>query len=150
MKLLKILSLVAACSAAPAYAQSQFDELDVEDLSPTKVEILDSATGGCWTNAGEAKSYAEDQLRLAGVEIAQGGERTNSLFVIQVQGERVPAGFCVGAINLGFLVPVEFLDKEVLATLLDRIGYFLNRGNANYLTLDMIRNFLTDAPFESR
>lgn len=151
MKLLKILPLVAACSAAPAYAQSMFDELDPVDLSPTKVSIIDKATGGCWTNAGEVKSYAEDQLRLAGVEVVQDDiSPISTSFQIRISAKRLSHGACVGSYSFEFGAPVEFMDKEVFGTLLIWNNWFQTPTNANIIVLDSIKESLSNEPFESR
>lgn len=39
------------------------------DIVKTRVEIRDYLQNGCWTNLGEVKAYAEDKLRLRGVEV---------------------------------------------------------------------------------
>lgn len=39
------------------------------DILKTQVEIRDYLQNGCWTNLGEVKAYAEDKLRLRGVEV---------------------------------------------------------------------------------
>jgi hypothetical protein len=151
MKLLKILPFVAVCLTAPAYAQSLFDKLDADDLSPTKVSIADDATGGCWTNAGEAKSYAEDQLRLAGVEVVQDDiSPINTVFRVIVSADRDTAGWCIGSIEAKFMASVEFQNKEILAGLLDSNSYFQNRNNANSAVLDLIKDTLTGGQFERR
>jgi hypothetical protein len=151
MKLLKIFPLVAVCLTAPAYAQSMFDKLDVDDLSPTMLVISDGATGGCWTNAGEAESYAEDQLGLSGVEVVQDDvSPINTIFSINVRAERTQAGDCVGSIQLLFNGPVEFQGKEVFASLLMQTRYFQTQTNANIIVLDGIKESLSKEPFERR
>ena len=36
-----------------------------------RVELLDRATGACWTNLKEVREYAEEKLRTFGVKVSQ-------------------------------------------------------------------------------
>ena len=47
------------------------DQATLQKVWPMGVEIIDSADGGCWINISEARSYAFDQLELAGAELVR-------------------------------------------------------------------------------
>ena len=46
------------------------DSFSIKDKKVV-VAIFDEARGGCWTNIGEAKRYAEDKLMLKGAKIVK-------------------------------------------------------------------------------
>ena len=41
-------------------------EMRLTDLNPIYVSVNDFASGGCWTNLKEVKTYASDKLELGG------------------------------------------------------------------------------------
>ena len=42
------------------------DNLSPSSFGAIKVEIIDSATDGCWTNLGQAKAYAKYKQEILG------------------------------------------------------------------------------------
>ena len=47
-------------------AQKFNAEMRLTDLNPIYVSVNDFASGGCWTNLKEVKTYASDKLELGG------------------------------------------------------------------------------------
>lgn len=150
MELLKALSLVAICSIAPAYAQSQFDDLSAADFSVAKVSIMNETMDGCWNNLGEAKSYAEHLLRMGGVTVAGDGNRFDTVLLINLQAQRIHTGHCVGAMKISFYAEVDWRSKGVVADVRSSWNSFMVPENADLLVLDDIKRFLTTEPFERR
>lgn len=65
---MKYSQIVAAFFLAQsANAEIVDNTILLSDLEPINVKVHDSATGGCWTNISETRSYAYDQLELTGV-----------------------------------------------------------------------------------
>ena len=54
------------------------DQATLQKVWPMGVEIRGSAAGGCWINISEARSYAFDQLELAGAELVRDGTPRNA------------------------------------------------------------------------
>ena len=151
MKILKLLSITTILLGHPLHAESplQLDIFEFDDIFTMGVMIQDDATGGCWTNAGEAKSYAEDQLRLVGVNVAVDDELISTGMNILVSAQRLQNGQCIGHIELRLDTPVEIGEKTILATVYRMTGHFLNVQNGNIVTLDFIKSFLSAGPFVS-
>ena len=93
----------------PTWALSlKLDNWTFSELSPIEVRLVDSATGGCWTNIGEVQTYIEDKLEMSGADLIQiKGELLSSevrlgkatVFLVHVIAERNPIGFCVGSLE---------------------------------------------------
>jgi hypothetical protein len=112
-----------------------------ESLTPgnfgsVRVVVEDMATGGCWTNLGEAQTYAEDKLGTIGYRVE---EQTRGMFIVQVHAERTDAGKCYGRIYSAMLLSAG--EKGMRGELeLSRVNsIFTNYPNANTLTLDLIK-----------
>ncbi|WP_170366602.1 hypothetical protein [Ruegeria arenilitoris] len=86
-----------ATVASSASAENDLSPFHVAGLSPVWVQVSDSATDGCWTNIGEVKTYAVDQLSLMGVETVDNAN-ANSVLRIIVNGSRRADG-CAGTIR---------------------------------------------------
>lgn len=84
-------AILSLAIAAPSVASA-----DTKDFG---ILILDDAEDGCWTNVGEAKTYAEDKLRQMRftVDDALEPEPTYLKFRISVFSRRSSAGSCFGA-----------------------------------------------------
>ncbi len=89
-----------------------------EDYEIAYVKIVDGAKNGCWTNIGEVQTYAEDQLKLAGFnvvdELKVSDEELSPIlaangiaYFINVVGERLNNGLCVGYVDSRFLASLE-------------------------------------------
>lgn len=113
------------CSAlilgsAPTNAEDALWKPD--DFTGVYVAISDRAENGCWTNIGEARAYAEDQLELAGFTIIDPPTKdtveplmtvSNRLtFVVDIKGIRWPDGTCVGSLSLYFVGRVFLLSNQ--------------------------------------
>ena len=65
--------LTAVCllfaSMTASYSFQIAKEFTPSNVKSVRVNILDGATEGCWTNLMEVKRYAEDKLELAGYRI---------------------------------------------------------------------------------
>ncbi len=67
-----------------------------ENLPTVKVRIFDGAEGGCWTNIGEARTYAEDKLAGLGYEVRETDEPAHFTFDISITSSR-GGGNCYGS-----------------------------------------------------
>lgn len=127
-----------------------------QDFTGTYVSIFDRAENGCWTNIGETKEYAEDQLELAGFKVADPpqndlGSAINSqvnaiTLVIDVKGIRWPDGMCVGSLTMFFVGRVILLEDQsqwVSSTIGMPAGVPLwDEQNFNTIVLDHTKTFI--------
>ncbi|WP_404379937.1 hypothetical protein [Caenispirillum salinarum] len=125
-----LVGLVALPSAANAWGEDQVRP-DIID----KIFVLpdDGASGGCWTNIGEAKSYATDMLSSRGLVVGPPEEHRADAWnlVIKVDASRHKEGFCHGNINVSVQ---KFEGKEKyssIVTIADIENSFVYRDNAN-------------------
>ncbi len=111
MKEVLTVSAVALSVASPALSDKYRHA--PEDYEKAWVAVYDNAENGCWTNIGEVQTYAEDQMRLVGFNVVdrpetKDGETDPVLeengieLVINVVGERLNSGLCVGFIQTTF------------------------------------------------
>ena len=131
--LMLILPNFGAAMSKPEWANWTYS-----DLPPIQVELLDDATGGCWTNIGEVKTYAEDKLRLAGASVLDSTGNNYSpvangkaaLFALTVKAERHEYGFCWGAIDIKL---VKFIkDGNINGTFSYAYTRFTNMRAKNF------------------
>jgi len=93
----------------------------LNDILKTRVEIRDYLGNGCWTNLGEVKAYAEDKLRLKGVEVGNlpftDAKYGLYEFIIEGFGIRMqPTRVCVAHIKLeisSFTLIYETIHRAV-------------------------------------
>lgn len=75
------------------------DDLNPTSFGPVEVTVDDDATGGCWTNLGEAKVYAEDKLRNLGYTITVQTQSGDGHFFISVNSARLNSR-CYGSVGI--------------------------------------------------
>ena len=99
---------------APSFVAAQkFDpKTNVNDITPVYIELMDNATGGCWTNLMEAKNYAAGQVDIAGGKLVETPQEAYSIFSINVIAERMDNGGCYGTVIASFYRP-DFVDGVV-------------------------------------
>jgi len=100
---MKLIALVLIL-IAPTWAVAQkYDEnVKLSDIDPFYIEVIDSAQNGCWTNIAEAKSYAADQITLAGGNTVEERQEASGLFIIAVTAKRLENGICHGHLKASF------------------------------------------------
>jgi hypothetical protein len=110
-------------------------------FGPLKVAVYDDAYDGCWTNLGEAKTYAEDRLRNLGYIISD-DVRFHEV-AISVNTKRYVNGLCYGSID------IQIFSSEVVNGIYGNfeVAYskatFIVPGNINQEALNQIR-MMTD------
>lgn len=135
----------------PALAQDEdtsrffYDYVNPEVVETIEVFIADSAKGGCWTNLGEAKTYAEDQLRLKGYAVTDEVRWGDWRLRVGVISVRTDAG-CMGTVELQLYAQAK--DHGTQGWL--RIGQlglmFRDQPNANLIVLDQIKEAIDAFP----
>ena len=105
LKRLALTLLLIAPSLAGAESFFLDESLTLDDLKSLdiNVELGDGATGACWTNLKEAREYAEEKLRTAGLKVSNveymNADKNSYWFVINVYAYRLNkdgSGPCVG------------------------------------------------------
>ena len=88
---------------APTWAVAQkFDpNAKLSDISPIYVQVIDNAKNGCWTNIGEAKTYAIDQIIMAGGSITEDIKETKAIFNVAIKAARIEGmTTCLGLLQV--------------------------------------------------
>ncbi|WP_170599229.1 hypothetical protein [Ruegeria arenilitoris] len=104
-----------AAVATSASADNHPFPFHIAGLSPVWVQVTDNAKDGCWTNIGEVKTYAVDQLSLLGVETVDNA-KANSVYRIIVNGSRRVDG-CYGTITFQVNDWVSWHDNRAFVIL---------------------------------
>ena len=72
-----LFAITAWSSQAEADYHSAFD---FSEIASVHVQLVDTATGACWTNLKEVREYAEEKFRIKGVKIVDKSVRPNLYF----------------------------------------------------------------------
>lgn len=128
------------------------------DFDGAWIHVNDNAKNGCWTNIGESKSYAGDQLELVGFAITDQPERNDDgvspilaenhiALIIEVEATRWDNNLCVGHI-LTYFVGSVVPRKQQDIMIVNSIGYpdawaIWGKNNLNNYVLDHIKNYVT-------
>ena len=70
---MRFIALFCALMAWSAKADAQVidDNFRLSEVSNVNVSLTDDATGACWTNLKEVREYAEEKLRMKGVNVLE-------------------------------------------------------------------------------
>lgn len=155
-----IISALATLITATTYTSAIADDTQwaPTDFDGAWVEVIDNAQNGCWTNIGEVRDYATDQLELAGFKIIERPQDPiNSLapsagkkimFVIDVTGKRWNNGMCVGSLVTYFYgrVIISPLQLRWVPSPIDRPlnQPIWHESNFNTIMWDSIKNSISD------
>ena len=152
MKLtLLILSFILGL-ATTAFSSNKFDNWTYSDLPPIQVVLFDQATGGCWTNIGEVQTYAEDKLRMSGVDVIEnkGGDvspavklRNAAIFHVRVKAERNGFGFCWGMMQIDLVIGSTVNNIDGIFVYANTAATLMRNENVNNDTLDMVGRVIT-------
>ncbi len=139
---------LAAALAVPESAKAWVTEngVDPEEYKSVAVSVLDNADEGCWTNLGEARTYAEDKLSELGFQIQQDDDDEDQLtMTLHVHSTRGPMG-CFGVIDIELIAPAWIWSSNsyAWATLGESGGIFSGHDNANVIILDYIKDMIED------
>lgn len=147
-----VATIAVVASFATTRPTNADDLLKPEMFERAHVELVDSASGGCWTNLGESKTYAMDKFTETGFDFEHdisGLERVGDVvIVIEVTSERTSSR-CYGHLEVSVVTGlyVDPADKYVTGS----IGYvgsqiFSGYDNANLLVLDLIKRVADNWP----
>ncbi|WP_217359066.1 hypothetical protein [Ruegeria arenilitoris] len=95
---------------------------------------------GCWTNIGEARTYAEDRLSELGYEVRDDDEKVNVRMELSINSQR-NGDKCLGSISVELTAPSFLLagNQIAVAVIGGTGGIFWNHDNANLQMLEYIR-----------
>lgn len=77
MRFFILLCAIMAWSV-PARSEVYDKDFRLSKVANVKVELIDGATGACWTNLKEVREYAEEKLRMKGAKVVS--DRTYSAY----------------------------------------------------------------------
>lgn len=135
----ELLTALAFSGFASTSAVGQEGEIYKVGLSPTFVSIMDGAEDGCWTNIGETKTYAEDQLELAGIRVVDDPKDAISRFSVSVNGKRSQQTNCSGSISFSVDAWATWRDQRLFVTLAQFGFGFVGHPNVNQIILENIK-----------
>ena len=145
MKLITLILSLTLGFATTAFSNSKFDNWTYSDLPPISVAVDDQATGGCWTNIGEVKTYAEDKLRMAGADVIETAGASGTLapgaalLAIRVKTERNNAvGFCWGFMSMDLVIGSKKDNMLGLFTYANTAATLMRNSNVNNDVLDLV------------
>ncbi len=138
---------LAAALAIPASAKAWVleDVVSPENFETVAVSVVDGAIDGCWTNIGEARTYAEDKLSELGYEVRDDDEKVNVRMRLSINSQR-NGDECLGSISVELIAPAFLLAgaHEALAVVGHSGGIFGNYDNANLLMLEYVRELIEE------
>ncbi len=130
-----------------AFAQKFDADVKFEDLGPVHINILDHASGGCWTNILEAKSYAKGQLDIIGAKVVDDPNQAATSLEVQVLADRVPVSnrkLCHGEMEVKVIRWDKFkgIKTVIIFSSITRIA--LVSDNYNIYILDLIKEAVAE------
>ena len=135
------ISISLLASKANAYVA---DNVNPSSLGGIEVEIIDDADDGCWTNLGEAKTYAADKLGILGYEVVQKWSSGDASFQIYVNSERDSDNVCYGNVNVIIYI-ARTTDRIFGYHRVGKTGSIFKRpNNANSIVLEQIKTLIDE------
>ena len=151
MKLITLILSFTLGLASTAFAMKIDQRVTFADVSPIYVSINDYASGGCWTNLKEVKTYASDKIELAGGKLVPTLEDVMGQgigFVIIVNAKRHPQlGVCYGSVAVTtetFGTAPHLPEVMGLLTISVKRFNYLDAGNFNQHVLDAVSKALDE------
>tara|TARA_B110001450_G_scaffold241638_1_gene251258 strand:- start:489 stop:953 length:465 start_codon:yes stop_codon:yes gene_type:complete len=123
-----------------------------KDFTPSTVDLInvelwDNASGGCWTNLNEIRTYSQDKLELVGHNISREKfeglkNNTHYLFYVSVSAKRYKNIDCFGYIEI-FIYKASKSSNIIGKHYVGQAGTsFLGYNNVNQRLLDFIGSFM--------
>lgn len=153
MTKLPLVALLTTLTSTTGQAEQFYSP---DDFQTASVRLLDDAKNGCWTNIGETKTYAEDQLRLRGLDVVQRDsyefetdpfwEDGHIAFLLRVEAQRIGNGLCAGHVIVMMAKSWDWDDRSFVA---GTLGYpaswsIWDDNNLNTLVLDFTKGFISN------
>ena len=110
------------------------------------VGIYDEAKGGCWTNLGEVKRYAEDKLMLKGAVIADDIDDARlvlDIYVKTISVEEYPEN-CIGQIEIVLLKGIKSNGYRWVGTMAKSGGLFVQQKPTNVMVLEAVNDHIAE------
>jgi hypothetical protein len=92
---------------------SQLDEFS--SYQEVHLHLSDNVSGGCWTNLKEVREYAEEKIKMSGMNLNADGTHQFT-FAISAVGSRDSVGLCQGNVTVGLYSSIP-LPNDVLGLL---------------------------------
>lgn len=142
---LALLLLLAAPGSRLEAETWMASELHLPRGIAVAVDVIDDAKGGCWTNLGESRSYAEDKLRERGFEVEN---QASVRIALLVHANRSSEG-CFGrlAVYATEMVSTSYSPargRAVIASGRDAVFVGMETNSINSEILDATRAFIND------
>ena len=150
MKKLFIAALMVLFSTKVFAEEYSFDPFFDDNFSikdqKVVVGIYDEATGGCWTNLGEVKRYAEDKLMLKGANVVYDMDDANlvlNILVKTISIQEFPNN-CIEQVEINLQKGVRNKGFKWLATMAESGVLFVDQKPINVQLLDEINRHIAD------
>ncbi len=119
-----------------------------EEMGAFSVRLDDNASGGCWTNLGEVRRYAEDQLAERGFTVfaPTSKDPSNWKLTIDVIADR--DGGCNGAViveisTLALVAANDGVERLQKVVFWEETSTYWGWDNLNRQILDDVRTFFS-------
>ena len=117
----------------------------VKNIGSVFVHLADNAGMGCWTNLKESREYAEEKLRIQGIEVDDSNTYPSVLnkhyhFTISVSAGRLTdrSSPCTGDIRVALLGYATINGVGHMSSLGERNIRFV-QPNANMVVIDLLK-----------
>ena len=143
-KLLLILSFTLGLTTA-AFAQKFDPDVKFKDLGSVAVNILDHASGGCWTNMLEAKRYAKGQLDIIGAKVIDDPSQAAVFLDVQVLADRAhDRSMCYGEMEVRVIRFDKFKGVKTVIIFSSLTKIALVPDNFNIYILDLVKEAVAE------
>ena len=146
---MRFFALLFAVLAWSFQAEADYhSDFDFSEIASVHVQLVDIATGACWTNLKEVGEYAEEKFRMKGVKIA---DKLPSLsfrtFTFQLKriSQRLyenGSGPCYGSIERKLYTHTS-LDRIYIIQIFETSGVTADPKNLNRATIKEVAKFFS-------
>ncbi len=132
---------ILASLLVPAGAGAQWVSpgLSPEAVPALGIVLNDQAGDACWTNLGETRQYAGDQLRERGFRVAEDADYR--LFITVNAARLAKSNACYGNIDLMMAGPARGRAPEGFHAVAFSSRIFMHSRNANETVIETIQSF---------
>ena len=147
--LMRFFALLFAVLAWSSQAEADYHSaFDFSEIASVHVQLVDIATGACWTNLKEVREYVEEKFRMKGVKIVDKlpslSDRTFT-FQLTVNSQRLykdGSGPCYRSVETE-LYTSTILDRIYIIKIFDTASIGADPKNLNRTTIKEVASFFS-------
>lgn len=149
-----VLFCVLMAWSAKADAQVIDDNFRLSEVSNVNVKLTDDATGACWTNLKEVREYAEEKLRMKGVNVLEMNRglapfdylKTYNFQILVNAGRTFDdvSGACIGYIRVQLYTFVQVNNTTPIAIAASNIARAGHLENFNQYIIEQVSDLISE------